>query len=119
MKIFHRGKEYDIFYRLNRDEKHDEIPDSVFLQSVAPNGGPDSVDQPWRGIVTRDGWKYVRFHEMPWLLYHFAEDPLEEVNLAHNGEFREKRLELEACLREWEEKTGDFENSRIVREEKV
>ncbi|MCD7997666.1 MAG: hypothetical protein LUH21_10555 [Clostridiales bacterium] len=55
MKIFHRGKEYDIFCRLNRDEKHDEIPDSVFLQSVAPNGGPDSVDQPWRGIVTRDG----------------------------------------------------------------
>ena len=47
------------------------------------------------------------------------EDPLEEVNLAHNGEFREKRLELEACLREWEEKTEDFENSRIVREEKV
>ncbi|WP_303620253.1 hypothetical protein [Hungatella hathewayi] len=40
-------------------------------------------------------------------------------DLAHNGEFREKRLELEACLREWEEKTGDFENSRIVREEKV
>lgn len=46
-------------------------------------------------------------------------DPLEEVNLAHNGEFREKRLELEARLREWEEKTGDFESSRIVREEKV
>ena len=31
----------------------------------------------------------------------------------------EKRLELEARLREWEEKTEDFENSRIVREEKV
>lgn len=107
------------FCRLNRSETHDDIPDSVYLQSVAPNGGPDSVDQPWRGIVTMDGWKYVRFHGMPWLLYHLTEDPLEEVNLAHNGEFREKRLELEARLREWEEKTGDFESSRIVREEKV
>ena len=56
---------------------------------------------------------------MPWLLYHLTEDPLEEVNLAHNGEFREKRLELEVRLREWEEKTGDFVSSRIVREEKV
>ena len=60
-----------------------------------------------------------RDHGWPWLLYHLTEDPLEEVNLAHNGEFREKRLELEARLREWEEKTGDFESSRIVREEKV
>ena len=116
--VWMEGFDYS-FCRLNRSEKHDEIPDSVYLQSVAPNGGPDSVDQPWRGIVTMDGWKYVRFHGMPWLLYHLTEDPLEEVNLAHNGEFREKRLELEARLREWEEKTGDFESSRIVREEKV
>jgi hypothetical protein len=30
-------------------------PDSAYLQSVIPTMHADSVDKPWRGIVTRDG----------------------------------------------------------------
>lgn len=95
--------------RLDRNRQEVRFPDSVYLQSVAPNGGPDSVDKPWRGIVTSDGWKYVRFFETAWMMYNLKEDPLEQVNLAHNGKYREKRLELEGRLREWGIKTGDRE----------
>lgn len=34
-------------------------PDSALLQLVIPTKHRDSVDRPWRGIVCRDGWKYV------------------------------------------------------------
>ena len=32
-------------------------PDSALLQLVIPTKHGDSVDRPWRGIVTRDRWK--------------------------------------------------------------
>lgn len=34
-------------------------PDSAYLQLVVPTRHYDSVDRPWRGIVTEDRWKYV------------------------------------------------------------
>jgi hypothetical protein len=43
-------------------------PDSVYLQNVIPTGHPDSINTPYRGLVTRDGWKYVCFENRSWLL---------------------------------------------------
>ncbi|HBY60267.1 MAG TPA: hypothetical protein DEH78_10620, partial [Solibacterales bacterium] len=58
-------------------------PDSAYLQNVIPTMHQNSVNRPYRGLVTRDGWKLVCFEGMPWLLFNLNEDPYELANLAH------------------------------------
>jgi arylsulfatase A-like enzyme len=93
-------------HRLPNNSK-DQEPDSAYLQSVIPTGHGDSVDKPWRGIVTNDGWKYVCFEGIEWLMFNLNEDPYEQVNLAHNSLFAKKRKELNDRLLQWIEQTGD------------
>jgi hypothetical protein len=82
-------------------------PDSAYLQSVIPTGHGDSVDKPWRGIVTKDGWKYVCFDNMSWLMFHLAEDPYEQVNMAHNSKYKAERTRLIRRLKDWVGDTQD------------
>jgi arylsulfatase A-like enzyme len=84
-----------------------EAPDSAFLQSVIPTGHGDSVDRPWRGVVTLDGWKYVVLEGQPWLMFNLNEDPYELVNLAHNTKYKQERQRLQARLARWIHETGD------------
>jgi arylsulfatase A-like enzyme len=82
-------------------------PDSAFLQSVVPTGHGDSVDKPWRGIVTRDGWKYTCFQGVSWLMFNLNDDPYELVNMAHNSRYRAERRKLIERLKQWVGDTGD------------
>ncbi|CAA9560458.1 MAG: Choline-sulfatase [uncultured Thermomicrobiales bacterium] len=82
-------------------------PDSAFLQLVVPTGHGDSVDRPWRGVVTRDGWKYVALEGQPWLLFNLRDDPHELANLAHNTRFAAARRALHERLAAWLADTGD------------
>jgi arylsulfatase A-like enzyme len=82
-------------------------PDSAYLQIVVPTGHHDSVDRPWRGIITTDGWKYVVLEGQPWLLFNLNEDPYEWVNLAHESRYRAERTRLQARLAAWIEATDD------------
>lgn len=100
-----KGVDYSGLFR--RDREAGELPDSAFIQYVVPTGHGDSVDRPWRAVVTLDGWKYVVLEHQPWLLFNLNEDPCEQANLAHNPAFAGKRAELQARLRAWMEKTGD------------
>lgn len=98
------GADYS-FLRLGGPEQ--PIPDSAYLQSVVPTGHADSVDRPWRGIVTRDGWKYVCFEGVPFLLFNQNEDPYELANHAHNSRYRAERRRLQDRLAQWIADTGD------------
>lgn len=82
-------------------------PDSAYLQIVTPTRHFDSVDRPWRGVVTRDGWKYVALEGQPWLMYNLQEDPYELANLAHNTRFAPERRRLQERLAAWIHDTGD------------
>lgn len=82
-------------------------PDSVYLQNVIPTGHPDSINTPYRGVVTRDGWKYVAFEDRSWLLFNLNEDPYEEANLAQNNRYRVERGRAIARLKQWVADTGD------------
>ena len=93
-------------YRIRGREVARE-PDSAYLQLVIPTMHGDSVDRPWRGVVTRDGWKYVVLEGQPWLLFNLNEDPYEQVNLAHNTAFARERRALHARLVQWVADTGD------------
>lgn len=84
-----------------------EYPTSAYIQSVIPTGHGDSVDKPWRGIVTVDGWKLVCFENCIWMLFNLNEDPYELANLAHNSRYGEKRKELLKELQGWITKTED------------
>lgn len=92
-------------YRLQGHSRPD--PDSTYLQLVIPSGHPDSVNKPYRGLVTRDGWKYVCFEGNSWMMFNLNEDPYEEANLANNNAFRAERKKLIERLRQWVADTGD------------
>lgn len=95
------------YLRIQGMERPATQPASAYLQSVIPTRHFDSVDKPWRGIVTEDGWKYVCMEDSEWLLFHLKEDPYEYVNLAHEQLYLSKRKELLAILRQWTEQTKD------------
>jgi arylsulfatase A-like enzyme len=97
----------DLSWRRHSERQRVEPPDSAFLQIVIPTGHGDSVDRPWRGVVTRDRWKYVTLEGQPWLMFNLNEDPFELVNLAHDARFAEQRRGLQGRLERWIEDTGD------------
>ena len=100
------GTDYS-YTRLSWKERPQNIPDSAYLQSVIPTEDYDSIDRPWRGLVTNDGWKYVCFENTPWLMFDLKKDPYEMCNLAHNPKYKEKRAELHERLRKWISDTDD------------
>lgn len=84
-----------------------ELPDSAYLQNVVPTGHGNSIDRPWRGVVTADGWKYVCLEHQPWMMFNLNEDPYEQANLAHNSMFASRRRDLQERLARWIADTGD------------
>jgi arylsulfatase A-like enzyme len=90
-----------------RGKSIDGEPDSAYLQLVIPTGHGDSVNGAWRGVITRDGWKYVTLNGVPWLLFNLREDPYERVNLAHNTRFHREQKRLSERLAAWISDTGD------------
>ena len=93
-------------YRINRPPSGSEA-DSAYLQNVIPTGHADSINTPYRGLVSRDGWKYACFEGRSWLLFNLNEDPYEQANLAQNNRYRAERKKLIGRLRQWVADTGD------------
>jgi len=105
-----QGHDYSRFRYIEEQGEKDNsenYPDSVYLQTVLPTGHFDSVNKPWRGIITKDGYKYVCFEGVDWLLFNLNEDPYEQVNLAHDNHYRALRNRLHKKLKSWIEKTED------------
>jgi hypothetical protein len=100
-----KGTDYSC-WRIDKTDSGSE-PDSAYLQNVIPTGHDDSINTPYRGLVTRDGWKYVCFENLSWLLFNLNEDPYEEVNLAQNDRYRVERKRLITRLNQWVVDTGD------------
>jgi arylsulfatase A-like enzyme len=82
-------------------------PAAAYLSLPIPTFHEHSVDRPYRGVVTADGWKYVCLEGQPWLMFDLTADPLEQVNLAHNTRYAAERERLHAVLRAMIDDTGD------------
>jgi arylsulfatase A-like enzyme len=82
-------------------------PDSAFLQLCVSTGHAYAIDRPWRGIVTRDGWKYIVLEGQPMMMHNLNEDPYEQVNLAFNTAHKGQRKRLQDRLGQWIADTGD------------
>lgn len=87
--------------------RSDGEPDSAYLSLPKPTRHMDSIDREFRGVVTKDNWKYVCLEGHPWMLFDLNEDPYEQVNLAFNTYFDDRRRTLNAELAEWIKRTGD------------
>jgi arylsulfatase A-like enzyme len=99
------GSDYS-HYRISKSDTRPD-PDSAYLQSVIPVGGQNTINTAQRGLVTDDGWKYVCFNNLSWLMFNLNEDPYEESNLAYDTSYRNERRELIARLKQWVADTGD------------
>jgi len=101
-----QGTDYSAAWRGGGDKPGD-WPESAYIQLVVPTGHGHSIDRPWRGVITRDGWKYVCLEGQPWLLHNLNEDPYEQANLAFNTAFRTPRRRLHDLLARWVTDTED------------
>jgi len=102
------GNDYSWCWRPDRPRS--AMPDSAFLQLPDPgwtNRFACDRERPWRGIVTRDGWKYAALEGQPWLLFDLNEDPYETANLALDGRFAKRRRQLQDQLADWLRHTHD------------
>jgi arylsulfatase A-like enzyme len=93
-------------YRLQSRPKPKAV-DSVFLQNVISTGHEDSINTPYRGLITTDGWKYVCLPHQSWLMFNLIDDPYEQVNVVLNEGYRPQRKQLIARLKQWIADTGD------------
>lgn len=84
-----------------------DYPDSVYIGVPVPTGHPASIDRPWHGIVTRDGWKYVTIDGKPAMMFNLSEDPYELANHAHDPGYHQHRRQLEQQLQAWMQRTED------------
>ena len=82
-------------------------PESAFLQHTVRKLHPYTFDRAWRGVVTRDGWKYVCIPGAPLIMHDLNEDPYELNNLAFKHAYIDQRRRLHAMLADWIHRTGD------------
>lgn len=82
-------------------------PDSAYLQQIVAKQHQHSVNRTWRGVVTRDGWKYVCMEGHDWLLFNNREDPYELANYVFDKCYAEERRRCHKLLTRWIQQTGD------------
>ncbi len=92
---------------LKRTMPADDEPDSAYLQHNVRKKHPGTMDRTWRGIVTRDGWKYVVSDGFPLMMYDLNEDPYELNNIALDPAYMQKRAELQTRLKRWMDEVHD------------
>lgn len=87
--------------------KQSPEPESAYLQQVPEKKRPHTVNKAWRGVATRDGWKYVCIPGHDWLLFNTFEDPYEMDNRVYNSAYQEDKERCHKLLQEWIKSTGD------------
>lgn len=101
---------YDYSHLCLRDaraQRQNAEPDSAYLQQIPRKYHAHTVNQAWRGVLMRDGWKYVCMPGHDWLLFDTKNDPYEMANLCFDTVFQEQRRRCHARLARWIAETGD------------
>ena len=87
--------------------KTNKEPASAYLQQIPRKFHRHSVNKAWRGVITRDGWKYVCTPGNDWLLFNTAEDPYEQANYVYDRSYQKPKEYCHNLLASWVEETGD------------
>ena len=83
------------------------VPEVAYLQQIPRKFHPYSVNRAWRGIITRDRWKYICSPGNDWFLFDLKTDPFEMANLAFDIRYRDKKIELHRFLKSTMDHLGD------------
>jgi len=94
---------HDYSWARRGDPEPTNVPDCALLQVIEAR----EESPAYRGIVTRDGWKYTITKDGPWLMFNLQDDPYEMSNLVHKGRYRSRRDELHQKLLDKLEEVGD------------
>ena len=89
------------------DPRPEAEPHSAYLQQIPPKLHRHTTSQPWRGVVTRDGWKYACTPGSDWMLFDTANDPYEQANYVFDAAYQEQKEQCHRLLAEWIASTGD------------
>ncbi len=103
---------YDYCDYRNPDIKRGQLPkadepDSAYLQHCIRKMHPGCMDRTWRGIVTRDNWKYIVSDGYPYAMFNLNDDPYELNNTALDAGYAGKRRELQERLAQWMQDVDD------------
>ena len=101
------GYDYSARCRSDGDPDTASEPQSAYLQQIPRKYHRHSVNRAWRGVVTRDGWKYVCTPGNDWLLHNLREDSLEQANLCYDTVYQREKERCHAELVSWIERTND------------
>ena len=82
-------------------------PKSAYLQQIPRKMGHHTVNRSWRGVVTRDGWKYACTPKNDWLLFDTQEDPYEQANFVYDRYYQNQKEYCQDLLQQWITETGD------------
>jgi len=82
-------------------------PGSAYLQQIPRKYHSHSVNQKWRGVITKDRWKYICVEGKEWLLFDLNDDPFETANLVFDTVFQKQKESCHQLLEEWISITGD------------
>ena len=86
-------------YRMGRvSGRLDDEPEEALMQHCVRKLHKDGIDREWRGIVTRDRWKYVVQKNAPLMMFNLNEDPYEQYNMAFNQRYLKERQALQERL---------------------
>ena len=82
-------------------------PDSALIQHLVRKLHRHTMNCTWRGVVTRDGWKYVCNEGGDLAMFDLNDDPYEQHNVVFKEGYKDKRTELVERLRSWLVDTDD------------
>jgi arylsulfatase A-like enzyme len=85
----------------------DDEPDSAYLQQVPRKFHARSVNRAWRGVLMRDGWKYVCTPGNDWLLFDTNKDEYEQANRVYDTGCQAEKQRCHERLARWIDDTGD------------
>ncbi|TVR43021.1 MAG: hypothetical protein EA402_10350 [Planctomycetota bacterium] len=101
------GHDYSALWRKDAETTAVPEPESAFIYQLVRKKHPGSIDREWRGVVTRDGWKYVCIPHAPLLMHHLREDPFEMHNMVWQQRYLPQRQRLHAMLQDWLQQLDD------------
>ncbi|TVR44836.1 MAG: hypothetical protein EA402_05910 [Planctomycetota bacterium] len=95
------GYDYSHYWRKADPAPKPDEPEAVFIEHLVRKKHTNSIDRAWRGVVTRDGWKYVCIPHAPLIMHDLNEDPFELHNMAWVPKYFPQRQRLHGLLAQW------------------
>lgn len=87
--------------RLEYHEAKTPSPESAYLQQIPRKFQPHTIHKEWRGVVTKDGWKYICTPGAEFAMFDLNDDPYEMANLCFDIAYQKEKERLHKMLQDY------------------